>query len=534
MKIPQYLNPSNHQGRLTLLTIIVVLFIFLIKTLPIIFQESDDYAYSLILSGVYSGTPSALTVYEGYIYGLLISTFYRLFPKSIEWYILSFHVLYIASFVVISYKLLQSKTTDIIKLVALTAFSFVQLYLLLSPQFTILAGELALAAVICLIGKPSKNDYILAVILLFISSQIRMNALLMIVVPLCPLLFFPINLRNRAYWIKPIILLGVLATLLSVNAVSESVYYKEAAWVRYSEYNTTRGIIEQNCCRIQGAEILTDPIKKTEYINMCNFHLIDGNILSIDDLNKCAQHLQSRKLTVFKINVIPYIRELNSNCFYIAFIWLCTVLLFAIKKKQWWDVLTVLMTACAFIAELLYCMTTTFAKERLIICFMMYLFTLCTVLSYRIFSKRQMTCLAGLVLVLISITYTIKSYDWESNVIKRINLAKNINEIINESSYEKILLLGIEQTSDAYHVQDTPCEAKVIRKGWLNNIPHHAAFYSGYVSLVNRVPILISKKEKTYMDNIDFIEKYLQTKGIDVKRKVLFDDDEKTLLLFTK
>lgn len=533
MKIPEYLNTSKHQGRLTLLSIIVLLFIIIIKLLPITFQESDDYAYSLILSGVYSGTPSALTVYEGYIYGLLISTFYRLFPKCIEWYILSFHVLYIASFVVISYKLLQSKTTDFVKLVSLTAFSFVQLYLLLSPQFTILAGELALAAVVCLIGKPLKRDYIIAVTFLFFSSQIRMHALLMIVIPLCSLLFFPIKLRNREYWIKPIILFGVLATLQSVSTVSESVYYKEAAWKSYSKFNTLRGIIEQNSCRIQGAEILADPIKRNEYINMCNFRLIDGNILSINDLIKCAQHLQSSKITVFKINVTPYIRELNSHCFYIAFIWLCTILFITIKKKRWWDVFTILMTVCAFFAELLYCMTTSFAKERIIICLMLYLFTLCIVLSYRIFSEKQITYLAGLVLALISVTYTIKSYDWESNAIQRIDMAKNINEVIDESSYEKILLLGIEQVSDAYHVQDAPCEAKVIRKGWLNNIPHHAAFYSGYASLVNRVPILL-KKEKTYIDNIDFIEEYLQMKGIVVKKKILFDDNEKTLLLFTK
>lgn len=531
MQIGKLLNPSERNGRAILLGFAVILFIVCIKYLNIDYEDNDDYVYSRIISGSYSGTPSAMTVYEGYVFGMAVSWLYRAMPNYTEWYILIFHVLYILSYIVIARKLLTSNIPNIAKYFSCTAFTFGQLYLLICPQFTILAGELALAAGVSLIGKPTIKDYIIAVFLIFFSSQIRIQSLLMVMAPMVPLLFIPIKLKQKKYWIKPIVLFVSIIAALYINTVSNQVYYQDEDWIYFSEYNKPRGVIEQSLCKYKGLDLLNDTILRAEYMNLCNSRLIDGKSIPIKEMNECAKYVQSMPLSFFRMNALPYLNIFNQQGFFLVGIWITGLLIYACRIKDWKYIWIILCSGAIFLIELIYCMTTSFAKERLVICFMMYLFAIAGYCTYRILKDKHITACILSVSVIFGLFYIAKSYIREHNVNNRLESTESINKIIASIPYNKVFIIGIPIYAEAYHVSTTPITDKLICKGWLNNIPLHKAYYSGYESLLDKVPIVISHQAK---DNIADIEYALKHKGIEIYKEYLYNGDDYDVVLLRK
>lgn len=531
MNAVKLFNPSSRSGRVILLSIIVLLFVVCIKTMTIDYEDNDDYVYSRIMSGSYSGTPSAMTVYEGYIFGLFVSWLYRIVPNIVEWYILVFHALYILSYIVIANKLLTSKISNNSKCIAIVSLSCAQLYLLISPQFTILAGELALAACVAIIGRPRAKDYIAFVICVFLSSQIRIQSLLMVIAPMMPLLFLPIKYREKSYWIKPIVVFASIVLVFGVNIVSNRVYYENDDWKYYIEYNKPRGIIEQSLCKYNAVDILKDPILKVEYSNLCNSRLIDGKILSIEDMNECAEYVQSMPFSFFKMNILPYFDLFNQHggCFMV--VWFIGLFIYAIRKKDWKSIWVIVFTGVLFLIELCYCMTTSFAKERLVICMMMYLFVVGSVCTYRLLKDRSFTVCALLLSIVFGSIYIVKSYAWEHKINLQLKSIEKINKIVADVPYDKVFIIGMPIHAEAYKVSTTPITNKQICKGWLNNIPLHKEYYSGYESLLDRVPIVISHKAENNISDIEFILKH---NGIEVDKDYLYRDDECAVILLRK
>lgn len=518
----------SRKRNITFIFTAVVIFIICIKFLTIDYEVNDDYVYCRIMSGSYSGEPSAMSVYEGYLFGLFVSWLYSLIPNFVEWYIIVFHTLYIFAYIVITNKLLTSKTSDLIKYISAVTFSIIQLYLLICPQFTILAGELALAAGVCLIGRPSKSDILLSIIFVFLSSQIRIQSLLMVIVAMMPLLFFPIKLKGKAYWTKPAFLFGAIILALAINHASNRVYTKDADWKYYTDYNKPRGIIEQNSLKFEAAEIITDSIKKKEYLNLCKTRLIDGHYLSIDEMNECAEYLQSSHQTFLKNNLLPYLYTLNSYGFYLVAIGFLYLLVVAIRRKDWNTILIIILTGAIFLLELGYCMITSWVKGRIIICLMMYLYSVAAVCTYKTLRGRQlMTCVIA-VSAILSYTFLAKSYHWEKRINDRLKSTEKVNEVMASLQYQKMFVIGIPPYAEAYHVCSTPLTNKTILHGWLNNNPLHKNYYQGYESLVDRIPVVISHNA---YENISDIRKALSQKGIATEENTLYSDADFRVVL---
>jgi len=531
METARLLDPSNRNNRAILLSFAVLLFIVCIKCLNIDYEDNDDYVYSRILSGSYSGTPSAMLVYEGYIFGLLVSWLYRMMPNYVEWYILVFHILYILSYIVIAHKLLNSNISILGKYLSFAAFTFGQLYLLICPQFTILSGELALAAGVSLIGRPSVKYYIIAIILIFFSSQIRIQSLFMVITLITPLLFIPIKYKQQKYWIKPIVLFVSIIAVLCVNTVSNHLYYQDEDWKYYSKYNKSRGIIEQSLCKYKGLDILNDTILRAEYSNLCNSRLIDGKAISIDKMNECAKYVQSMPFTFLRMNTSPYLHLFNQQGVFLVIIWLMGLLIYACRINDWNTSWIIISSGILFLIELIYCMTTSFAKERLVICFMMCLLVIASVCTYRLLKgKCLIACILALSVIFSSV-YTVKSYLLEYKINNRLKSTEKINEIVASLPYNKVFIIGIPIYAEAYHVSTTPITDKLICKGWLNNIPLHKHIYSGYESLLDRIPIVISHQAE---DNISDIEYALNHKGIEIDKEILYNDDDYLAILLKK
>jgi hypothetical protein len=502
MGVLNKLSLKKTQTRIAVLSFAVIIFIIVIKFLNIDYQDNDDYIYTMIMSGTYSGTPSAMTVYEGYLYGYCISSLYKLFPGITEWYAFITHLLYISSFLVITWKLFSSKASDLLKYLTFLGALAVQVYLILSPQFTILAGELALAASVCLLGAPKFRHYTIAGILIFISSQIRFNALLMVFLLMCPLLFFPIKFKSKLYWIKPIVVFSIICGSLAINTISNNVYYQNDKWSYYSEYNKPRGVIEQNSRKLQALEILTDSIKSIEYKTLCNAGYIDGKILSIDEMNKCAKYLQSKSGSLFRMNIKPYFQGLNNHCLIIIAVWYIILIIQAIYKKHWQSLSIIACTSILFISELYYAMSTSWVKERIIICLMMPLFTVACICSYRLIEKKMLKYMSVILAILFTGKYVMKSFHWENEVNTRLQSTEIVNQLLSQLPDKKLVMIGIPVYAEAYLVSKTPCTSKYIAKGWLNNSPLHSCYYNGYKSLVNGTLIMLNKNSEENLINI--------------------------------
>lgn len=499
MNIFQTLKEKNN----LIIALCICIFVLVIKFLNIDYQDNDDYVYTTILSGVYSGTPSPLTVYEGYYFGLLVTSLYELLPR-IEWYACVMHFLYIVSFAIIASKLLKSNVATVVKYASLVALVSFQVYLLLSPQFTILAGELALAASVLLVNAPRKREYLMAVLLIFASSQIRVSAMLMVIVPLMPLLFLPLRMKEKSWYTKPAVYFAAILVSLAVNVITNKIAYsQDEDWDFYMAYNTPRGVIEQSLQKESAVNLFKDSLKIQEYKLMCKFGLIDGHIISIDEMNACADYVKSKGSSLFVQNMMPYYYGLRNQGFGVVGICILLLICISVKRRKTADLFLLSTTFVLFLIELIYCMNTSFAKERIIICLMFFMFTATAICAYRLLSRKELQYACLVVSLFFSAYYIRKSYYWEIEVNDRLESTVEVNSLLSTIPDSKVHMLGIPGYAEIYHISKTPCRMKCIGKGWLNNNPLHKEFYSGYSTLVNGVPII--KPQGAKNDNIDCI-----------------------------
>ena len=138
------MNNKKIYNRILLGTLFTI-FLLLPFFINIFFSLSDDQRYLFISSGAYNGTPCPYLVYEGYIYGTILSTLYKI-NNNIEWYSVVSWTLYLISFLTIGFSIVRLKINEMLKGLLLLTFSFIHFYMCIHPQFTILASELAFAS----------------------------------------------------------------------------------------------------------------------------------------------------------------------------------------------------------------------------------------------------------------------------------------------------------------------------------------------------------------------------------------------------
>ena len=250
---------------------------------------------------------------------------------------------------------------------------------------------------------------------------------------------------------------------------------------------------------------------------MCNFGLIDGKLLSIDEMNKCASYVQNFKNDFMRQNLKPYYYGFRNHCLWLLSLWILVLIYLGIKKKKWSDLMMISSVLILSFVEILYCMNTSFVKERLIICFIFIFFALALYFTYKLVNSRNLIYTSLLVCVLVSAFYVRKSWIWENDVRQRLEATEELNSLLSHLKYNKVHMLGISPCAEAYRVSKTPCTSKYIGKGWLNNLPLHEGFYSNYLSLIDGVPIA---KMKGYNKNILFIKNVLAkhyNKNVEIK-----------------
>ncbi len=116
------MNKTNKFNNI-LLGCIFVLFLILPFCVNIFFSQSDDQRSLFISSGAYNGNPCPYLVFEGFIYGSIISTLYKI-NNNIEWYSVASWTLYLISFLIIGFSIIRLKINELLKGLLVFTFSF--------------------------------------------------------------------------------------------------------------------------------------------------------------------------------------------------------------------------------------------------------------------------------------------------------------------------------------------------------------------------------------------------------------------------
>ena len=212
---------KKHILALTLLAN-ALLFLVVIANNPPVWYTNDDFRMMTIVSGAYTGVPSADIVFMRYPVGLLLSGLYSI-TTAIPWYgLFTMFCMYIPSCIFCYYltkKAYEKKKTALgVLLYALLFFLLIQKYVCL-PQFTLTSAFMGVGVIALIYEIPEKNyarHIVVAAFCTVFSFSIRSKTfyLLLPVIALIIAVRFlreKRNLKKYVLWaVSSIVLCGVV------------------------------------------------------------------------------------------------------------------------------------------------------------------------------------------------------------------------------------------------------------------------------------------------------------------------------------
>ncbi|MCR5279493.1 MAG: hypothetical protein K6E19_08645 [Lachnospiraceae bacterium] len=247
-------NESRKKGLLAdflLAALALILYCVYVKIiLPEPFLLNDQLLFREIASGVYTGSPDGHLVYIMHPLGAALAKLYKLIP-SVEWY----NVLMLSTFpihcfvLVFAFSSVCKRTLAKFFTAVLVLLTFVgtTVYFTIQNEYTVNAGVIAASALILLIISNYVGDHLgrfytgLSVVLFTVSCLMRKN-IFYTAIPL--ILFTGVFLFfSKKKLTRYITGVCVLAGVLALCFLAESLAYSSPEWVEYVKYNEARSRI---------------------------------------------------------------------------------------------------------------------------------------------------------------------------------------------------------------------------------------------------------------------------------------------------
>lgn len=256
---------------LLLALVSVIAFVVIYKTFGYYYGINDDISMQKIAAGSSGlGVPDGHLIFVRYALGIVIATFFRLFP-GIDWYgLFMIGCIFLCGFLILNrlFLLTRNCTNKIwIRLIGSILVLFMVIDTAILFQFTITAGILAATAVFCvLFSKEIKmSDYILAWVLIILASLVRVKVFYM-TLPIAGIvtlskyieslknedgtkiqgikqLFEQIKIKKKLLVeLAVVTFLGFGMFYLLTNIV-EGMAYSESPWKEYTKYKHARSMI---------------------------------------------------------------------------------------------------------------------------------------------------------------------------------------------------------------------------------------------------------------------------------------------------
>lgn len=301
-------NKYKYKKGILALTIIfnALFFALVIANNPPVWYTNDDFRMMTIVSGAYTGTPSADIVFMRYPMGLLLAGLYSI-TTAIPWYgLFTMLCMFVPSCIFCYYlvkKTYEKKCVIFGVLLYLLLFLlFIQKYICL-PQFTLTSAFMGVGAIALLYEMPhehNKKHIILAALCSLLSFSVRSKTFYLLL-PVIALIIFVRILRDKhSYkkylsWAVSTALLCGIVLGIDVVAWSRPEYkeFKEFKEVRAEvyDYESIPGYYENM------------PFYVSNGINEITYRAISKRFLDIDD------SVNTETLT----KISDYMKEIKTN-----------------------------------------------------------------------------------------------------------------------------------------------------------------------------------------------------------------------------
>ncbi len=454
-----------------ILFIFLPLLIFIIKDVPVVFNNNDDFFLKQIASGELTGTPETHLLHIGYLTGVLLSTLYKLFP-SIPWYgIVLFSYGYLSIILplwILSTRIEKKIPRAIISVFALfitLSFTFMHL---ISIQYTTITA-IVCAASITFFYISKENDTpksfllnnIPSFLFFFLALELRNKACIMF---LPTFLFFTIikYIKNKKMLKSLSAYVAMLLCLLVLSFGIDYIAYAQNQWHDFKEYNTSRenivdyngfpnyedyrtqyenlGISYQSYISASTRyQLLLDENVNTEFMTELA-KLSSNNSFSITDMCK----------TFINRHTMSYIDRPLNLIVYLLYFFTIIFIILSKNKKVLWDVLALI---CGRTVIWLYLLFIGRSLPRVTqgIYVMELLMLLAIIIGNKLycnFLKRKKILKLLIYGACIGIVL-FSCLKW-SIPNTRIIIDNNKSQLINSSAYEEIRLYFYENEDNLY------------------------------------------------------------------------------------
>jgi hypothetical protein len=268
------------------------------------YQTNDDVGMNLYAAGKGLGQhPSEFLLFQHFLIGLALKFLYTSLPAS-PWYGTLTYLYLLVSSLTVGYVI--SRLSPRLSAVGLWLVAFVLFYLnvIVSPQFTICAGYLAIAGTLLLFAAAVKpyptrkgNLYALTIAsaLLILAGLIRFQSLVLVLLLMSPLYGYALVSHSTRTFRR---LATTLCCVLLISALlqwRQQVYYEHSSgWEQFYRYNNVRAdfIDRQKIVWNESTKPFFQQIgwSQNDLAMLVSWFYLDPKVYSLQNLLFISQH----------------------------------------------------------------------------------------------------------------------------------------------------------------------------------------------------------------------------------------------------
>ena len=220
--------------------------LFLTHAVPV-YETNDDLTMQMIASGFYTGHPDGHLVFTNILIGWTLCFLYGAWPGC-NWYLIYLLVIHFAALTAIAFLIVSRRGGWLFTLLYIGFFMFVEMHILLHPQFTTTAFLAGTAGLLLVVDgfQPGYQAYwpkiIIGIAFVGLMCLIREHVALLLAIIACPFFLERIGLAEwrRLFGIS---LACTFIFLKFLHGINRWPYQHDPAWAEFSEYNRMRGEI---------------------------------------------------------------------------------------------------------------------------------------------------------------------------------------------------------------------------------------------------------------------------------------------------
>ena len=299
---------KKYENLILSVSAILILAAVVVLRYDLIYELNDDTVIRNLLSGSYTGNPTAMNNQMMYAFSAVLSVFYKIIP-SVQWFEVFFILCQYMCIWMILYRMLEycNKTTGkIVTTVAYLTFVFTFLFnhIVLST-YTVTSGMLAVAAVFLFVTEKDNDKLYIkslpSILLSVLAFCIRSELLIMLLPFVCmagvyrwskeKVIFSADNFK------KYFGIFGTLIVLIAVVFVSDNVAYSSAEWQDFRSFFDARTTV-YDYTYIPSYEDNTEfynshNISREQYLLLESYDYVLDESINSEMMNDIAEYAQA-------------------------------------------------------------------------------------------------------------------------------------------------------------------------------------------------------------------------------------------------